>query len=197
MYTKIDYKKQLKQFYNASRKELSIINVPPMNFLAIDGKGHPDKQEFQDAVQTIYTVAYVLKFMIREKTGINYGVMPLEANWTLDRKNKEFYWTMMIMQPELVTRELYKEALEKARLKKNPPALSKIRLEEISEGLCVQVLHVGPYNEMNATLDKMLEFVMKEGYVSGHDTHDIYLNDKRKTKPENLKTIMRLQVKAT
>lgn len=125
---KIDYRKLLKQFYSTSKKQFSIVDIPKMNFLVIDGHGHPDEQEFQDAVNTIYTIAYILKFIIRDKTSIDYGVMPLEANWTLDRKNKQFYWSMMIMQPELVTKELYLTALEKAKTKKNPPSLSKLRL---------------------------------------------------------------------
>jgi hypothetical protein len=127
---------------------------------------------------------------------VDYGVMPLEVQWKVDREHKEsFDWNAMILQPSLVTRELFREAVQLATLKKDPPRINEIRMDSINEGLCIQMLHRGPYGRMNETLEKMLDFIEKNEFQSGRDTHDIYLNSIKKAKPENLKTIMRLPIR--
>ena len=145
---KIDYKKELKHLYQPSMKEVQVVDVPQMNFLMIDGKGDPNtSQAFQDAVEALYSLAYTLKFMIKKgAAGIDYGVMPLEGLWwvddmtqfSIDKKN-EWKWTLMIMQPELVRVELFAEAVEEVRKKKNPVALANIRFESFSEGKAAQI----------------------------------------------------------
>ncbi|MFH0947641.1 MAG: GyrI-like domain-containing protein [Elusimicrobiota bacterium] len=194
---KIDYRKELKQLYFASTKEPTIVKVPAMNFLMIDGKGHPSEQEFQDAAGTIYPVAYTMKFMIRPRIDIDYRIMLLELLWTLNRERKTFRWTMLQMQPKYVTKQLYNEALEKLALKQTLPSILKLRFEKFDEGLCAQIMHKGHYEKMNETLEILLNFIKSKGYSSMKDTHDIYLNDFRKTKPENLKTIVRLKINKT
>ncbi len=152
---KIDFKKELNEFYSSvSAKEFSIVEVPSLNFLMIDGKGYPvTSQEYQDAMQTLYPLSYTLKFMIK-KTGKDYVVMPLEGLWWAENmkvfteafmeKKDEWLWTSMIMQPNFITQELVDQAIEDVRKKKDPPALSKVRFEVFTEGLSAQILYFGP-----------------------------------------------------
>ena len=141
---KIDLKKELKHLYNPSTKEISIVDVPRMNFLMMDGKGDPNtSQEYKEAIEALYAVSYALKFMIKKGgTAIDYVVMPLEGLWWTDdmaqfsTENKGIWkWTAMIMQPEYVTKDLVTKAFEQVEKKKNPPALSKMRFESFHEGL--------------------------------------------------------------
>ncbi len=192
---KINIKKELINLYNASAKSPSIVEVPKMAFLKIDGVGSPKEKGFQDAASTLYPIAYTLKFMVREVNNIDYGVLPMEILWKINRENKgDFKWTMMLMQPEYITRELYERACDIVGVKFDLPLLTSVRFESYTEGLCAQMMHKGHYTQMNNTLEKMLTFIKEQGYTSERDTHDIYLNDVRKTKTENLKTIMRLPI---
>ena len=108
---KVDFKKELKQLYNPSSKEVTIVDVPNMNYLMIDGEGAPSGQQYADAVQTIYPVAYAIKFAIKKAKAVDYGVLPLEGLWYMDDMTKfsvdrkdEWKWTSMIMQPKYVTK---------------------------------------------------------------------------------------------
>jgi hypothetical protein len=196
----IDYKKELKHLYQPSVKEVQVVDVPQMNFLMIDGKGDPNtSQAFQDAVEALYSLAYTVKFMIKKgAAGIDYGVMPLEGLWwvddmtqfSIDKKN-EWKWTLMIMQPELVTKELFAEAVEEVRKKKNPVALANIRFESFSEGEAAQILYIGPFADEGPTIEQVHTFITENGYTRSGKHHEIYLSDMRKTAPEKLKTIIR------
>jgi len=166
-----------------------------MNFLMMDGRGKPSGNEFQQAASTLYPLAYTLKFMVRLACDIDYHVMPMEVRWRVNREKKEFAWTMMLMQPEYVTEKLVDEARQKVLPKVEADLLERVRFETFAEGMCMQFLHVGPYEGMDAALEKMLAAAESQGYaVPVRNAHDIYLNDVRKTKPENLKSIMRLPV---
>lgn len=197
---KIDYKKELKHLYQPSVKKVEVADVPQMNFLMIDGQGDPNtSQTFQDAVEALYSLAYTLKFMIKKAdVGIDYGVMPLEGLWWVDdmtrfsiEKKNEWKWTLMIMQPELITRELFEEAVEEVRKKKNPVALSKIRFESFSEGKAAQIMYIGPFSEEGPTIEKIHTYIKENGYTLSGKHHEIYISDMRKTAPEKLKTIIR------
>lgn len=200
---KIDFKKELKQLYNSSAKEVAIVDVPEMNYLMIDGKGDPNTaQEYQDAVEALYAVAYALKFMIKKgKDPVDYGVMPLEGLWWTDdmadfsTNNKDNWkWTAMIMQPEFVTEDLYEEALEQVKKKKNPPALPKMRFENFREGISGQIMYIGPYSEEGPTIEKLHNFIREKGYDFeglSQKHHEIYLGDPRRTAPKKLKTVIR------
>ena len=193
---KIDHRKLLKSLYTASRISPALVEVPPMNYLMIDGTGRPSEPDFEAAAGALFPVAYTLKFMLRAACGVDYHVMPMEVIWRVNRKTKDFAWTMLLMQPDLIAPHMLPDALAKVAAKGAPPALDRLRFECFDECLCVQFLHVGPYPGMDAAMEKMIAFAEKNGCtVPGRSTHDIYLNDSRKTKPENLKTIMRLPVK--
>ncbi len=196
--TKIDHKKALKHLYGGTKRKPAIVDVPPMNYLMIDGKGHPDEQAFQDAVSTLYPVAYTAKFMIRKMHDIDYTVMPLEVKWTLNRQEHDsirYSWTMMLMQPEWVTQAVVQEAAQQAQTRKELRNLSGLRLECLHEGLCGQIMHKGPYAQpMEETFNLLKAFLTQNGYQWEPDSHDIYFNNVLKTKPENLKTLIRVRI---
>ena len=192
---KIDHRKSLKHLYSPSCKMPTLVEVPPMNFLMIDGHGKPNGSEFQQAASTLYPLAYTIKFMVRAACSVDYQVMPMEVRWRVDREKKEFAWTMMIMQPEYAAAEFVEQARLVVLPKVEAALLEKVRFEPFAEGFCVQFRHVGPYEGMDAALEKMIMAAGQQGYtVTTHSAHDIYLNDVRKTKPENLQAVMRLPV---
>lgn len=197
---KIDYKKTLAEFYRPSATRVVAVDVPAMNFLMIDGQGEPvASQAFQEAVESLYPVAYTLKFMIKKgPTALDFGVLPLEGLWWADdmddfvsgRKDR-WKWTLMIMQPSVITAEMVTAAISQVRSKKNPPALAALRFERFEEGLSAQILHKGPFDEEGPTIQKMHQFIEAGGGRLTGKHHEIYLNDFRRTAPERLKTVLR------
>lgn len=196
---KIDFKREMKVFYRPPRKPV-IVDVPPLQFVMINGTGYPGtSQEYQDAMQTLFPVAYTLRFAIKKAGILDYKVMPLEGLWwaedmdvfTIDDRPEEWLWTSMIMQPSQVTKDLFTEAVQTVREKKNPVALSKIRLETYREGLSVQVMHTGPFSEEGPVIENMHQFAFDQGYELRGKHHEIYLSDFTRTAPEKLKTVIR------
>jgi hypothetical protein len=169
----------------------------------IDGKGDPNNSaEFTDAVQSLYSLAYTIKFTIKKENNIDYGVMPLEGLWFTDdmskfsQDNKKIWkWTVMIMQPGLVTKTIFGKCLEEVKKRKDFPGLSKIKFEKYDEGLSAQIMYLGPYSDEGPTIRNLHEFVKEEGYELLGKHHEIYLGDPRKSKPEKLKTIIRQPIK--
>lgn len=200
-YEKVDYKKDLKEFYRPSAKKIAEVTVPRMNFLMIEGFGEPNADastDYAKAIAALYPVAYTLKFMVREQTGIDYGVMPLEGLWWADdmadfvNDNKaDWRWNMMIMQPPLVSQPLVEEALEKVKDKKDLEAIEKLRFDSFDEGLCLQTLHVGPFSEEGPTIARIHEQITDSGHALTGKHHEIYLTDIRRAAPENWKTVLR------
>jgi hypothetical protein len=200
----IDYKKELKHLYNPSKKEFSIVDVPHMNFLMVDGHGDPNTaQAYQDAVEALYGVAYKLKFISKREKGMDYVVPPLEGLWwasdmetfTSQRDKSAWDWTMMIMQPEWITREMVEEAISQVQKTKGLPALSKLRLEAYHEGLAVQIMHIGSYEAEGLTIARMHAFAADKGYQLAGKHHEIYLSDPRRVAAEKLKTVLRQPIK--
>ena len=200
---KIDFRKELKHLYRPSAKKFEVVDVPPMNFLMIDGHGDPNTaQEYQEAVEALYAVAYALKFMSKKEKGMDYVVPPLEGLWWLENMEEfstedksAWNWTMMVMQPESVTREMFEAALEQVEKKKNLPALSRLRLESYQEGLAVQILHIGSYDDEAPTIARMHAFIDENGYEPAGKHHEVYLSDPRKVAPEKLKTVLRQPIR--
>jgi hypothetical protein len=186
---KIDFKKELKQLYNPSAKEVTTIDVPAMNFLMIDGEGDPKtSQQYKEAVEALFSVSYAIKFMIKKGTGVDYGVMPLEGLWWVDDMTKfsterrdEWKWTSMMMQPKYVTANHVNVAIENIRKKKNLPALSKLRFESFDEGAAAQILHIGPYSDEGPDIAKIHAFIRNSGHALRGKHHEIYLSDPRRT----------------
>jgi hypothetical protein len=202
---KIDFRKELKHLYKPSGKKFAVVDVPPMQFLMIDGHGDPNTaQEYQEAIEALYAVSYKIKFMSKKELGQDYVVLPLEGLWwaenmesfTSERDKSLWDWTMIIMQPEWVTPEMVDAAVREVEQKKGLPALAKLRLETYHEGLSVQILHIGSFDDEGPILDKMHhEFVPENGYEMAGKHHEIYLSDFRKVAPEKLKTVLRQPVR--
>ena len=198
--TKIDYKKELKSLFKPSTKIVEIVDVPQMNFLMIDGEGDPNTSaEYQDNVEALYSLAYALKFMVkRGDLAIDYAVLPLEGLWWVDdmsqfsvEKKDDWKWTMMIMQPDVVTPRLFYEAFDQVKKKKDSVSLQKIRFESFSEGKAAQIMHIGPFTEEGPTIEKVHAFIREQGGERRGKHHEIYLSDIRKAAPEKWKTIIR------
>lgn len=197
---KIDLKKELQHLYKPSAKAVSVVDVPSMNFLMIDGSGDPNtSQEYAEAVEAVYALSYTLKFKIKKgKTSIDYAVMPLEGLWWADdmsqfnTNNKEAWdWTMMVMQPEFVTAEMFTGALPEVEKKKKLAALSRVRFEPYHEGITAQIMYIGSYSEEAPTVAKLHDFISQGGHKLRGKHHEIYLGDPRKTAPAKLKTVIR------
>lgn len=197
---KINLKKELSEYYNPSKTKVAFVDVPSMNFLMIDGKGNPNTSKtYAQAIEALYAVAYTLKFMVKKgPLAIDYGVMPLEGLWWVedmtkfDPENKDdWLWTAMIMQPELISPEMVEQALETVKSKKNPAALPKMRFESFEEGLCAQILHIGPFSEEGPTIEKVHDHIRSNGFELEGKHHEIYLSDIRRAAPEKWKTIVR------
>ena len=201
---KIDYKKQLKHLYGPSAKKVEIVDVPQMNFLMIDGEGDPNTSKaFGDAIEALYPISYTLKFMVKGKMCIDYGVLPLEALWWADDMsafstgNKDAWkWTVMVMQPEFIVASMVEQATEAVRGKKNPVSLPLVRYEPFKEGKAAQTLHVGPFSEEGPTIEKVHSFIENSGNRRVGKHHEIYLSDIRRAAPEKWKTIVRQPMSA-
>ena len=197
-----DFKKELKHLYGPSKKEFSVVDAPPMNFLMIDGHGDPnDNPDFQEGMDALYGMAYTIKFALKPQ-GIEYVVPPSEGLWWMEDMSEfsvetkdRWQWTLMIMQPDEVTQEIVAAAQGELARKKDPPALSKLRYERYHEGLSVQIMYLGAYADEDPTIARMHEFIRENGYDFNGKHHEIYLGDPRRTAPEKLKTVIRQPVK--
>lgn len=200
---KVDFKKELNS-YQAKHNEFQIIDVPKLQYLMVDGHGDPNtSQEFKNAISTLYPVAYKLKFASKLELGKDYTVMPLEGLWWADdmstfttaRDKSQWDFTLMIMQPDWITQDMFQKAVTKVA-KKNPPAwLDKVRLETLEEGKSVQVLHIGSFDDEADVLEKMHhEFIPAKNLRLTGKHHEIYLSDFRRVAPEKLRTILRQPV---
>ena len=199
---KIDLKKELKNLYNPSSKEVTVVDVPAMNFLLVDGEGAPASPQYSEAIEALFSVSYTLKFMAKKSTGIDFSVMPLEGLWWVDDMTKfssgrkdEWKWTAMIMQPKYVSVNDVKSAVEQVKKKKNLPALSKVRFENFKEGPAAQIMYIGPFSAEGPTITKIHIYIQKSGHALSGKHHEIYLNNPATTAPEKLKTILRQPMK--
>ncbi|MCX5890063.1 MAG: GyrI-like domain-containing protein [Deltaproteobacteria bacterium] len=196
--SKLDLKKEYKPLYTASAKEAVLVLAPPIKFLMLNGSGDPNlNPEFQAGIEALYTASYTLKFMLKQAQGLDYMVPPLEGLWWMlladfdpDRRD-DWRWTLMIPQPEPVSRKVLDLAVTAAQKKKPLPALERLRLEIYDEGQAAQILHVGPYGEEAASIERLHAFIKEKGYHFCGKHHEIYLSDPRRTAPEKLKTILR------
>ncbi len=200
---KIDFKKTLAA-YQAKHSQFDIIEVPPLQYLMVDGHGDPNtSKEFSDAVEALYPVAYKLKFMSKLELGRDYVVPPLEGLWwardmevfTTARDKSHWDWTMMVMTPEWITQAMFSSAKGIVAEKGALSSLDKLRLELLEEGKSVQTLHVGSYDDEGLVLDRLHdEFIPNNGLKMVKKHHEIYLSDFRKVSPDKLRTILRQPV---
>lgn len=203
---KVDFKKEL-DAYRAKLREFRIVEVPDLQYLMIDGHGDPNTSPaFTRAVEALYPVAYKLKFASKRELGRDYVVMPLEGLWwardmdafTVSRDKSRWDWTLMIMVPDWIGHDLFASAVEQAGVKNRLARLDEVRLEPLSEGRCVQTLHIGPYDDEGELVAQMHhEFIPTHGLKMAGKHHEIYLSDARKVAPDKLRTLLRQPVHAT
>lgn len=205
-----DFKKEYKEFY-LPKNSPSIVNIPKMNYIAVRGRGNPNEEdgEYKNAVEILYGIAYTLKMSYKGKYKIEgfyeYVVPPLEGFWWQDNikgvdynKKDEFNWISLIRLPDFITKKDFDWAVIEATNKKKKD-FSKAEFFTYEEGLCVQSMHIGPFDNEPETVKIMEEFIQKNGYQNDiSDTrlhHEIYLSDPRKSEPEKLKTVIRHPIK--
>jgi hypothetical protein len=199
--SKVDFTKQLKHLYRPSATEFAIVEVPPIKYLMIDGHGDPSTaQEYADALEALYAVSYRAKFISKDELEKDYVVPPLEGLWWAEdmatfseaRDKSAWDWTMMIMLPDWVTADMYQRTLREVSRKKDLSALHKLRIEDYHEGLSVQILHIGSYEEEGPVLARLHKgWIPKHGYVENGKHHEIYLSDPRRVDASKLKTVLR------
>jgi hypothetical protein len=207
-----DFKKEYRDLY-MPKSAPSVIDVPPMVFIMVDGKGNPNTcPAYKNALEIVYGLSYSIKMSkmsgMQPAGYFEYVVPPLEGLWwgedgyfdgtNITDKDK-FYWTSMIRQPDFVTQEVFEQAQEALRKKKPELDSEPARLVSFTEGLCAQIMHTGSYDTESATIAILEKFITESGYKSDlagdRKHHEIYLGDPRKTAPDKLKTVIRHPVK--
>ena len=212
---KIDYKKEYKDLY-LPKTEAMLINVPNMKFIMVEGSGNPNDEngEYKKALELLYGLSFTIKMSKMGKNKIDgyfeYVVPPLEGLWWQDGENsidyahkEKFKWISMIRQPEFVTREVFEWACKEVKNKKGID-VKKAEFKEFEEGLCVQIMHIGSYDDEPTTLKKIDNYINENGYKNDIGTnlengivrrhHEIYLSDPRRAAAKNLKTVIRIPV---
>ncbi len=201
-----DYKKEYKEFYLPKNKP-QIVTIPPMNFISVQGKGDPNEEggDYKQAIGLLYGIAYTIKMSKKGEHQIegyfDYVVPPLEGLWWQEgiagvdySRKQDFQWISMIRLPEFVTREEFEWAKAEAEVKKETD-YSSVEFLTYEEGLCVQCMHIGPYDAEPATVAAMDHYAGEQGYLTdmagARRHHEIYLSDARRCRPENLKTVIR------
>jgi hypothetical protein len=202
MSQKVDFKKDLKHLYNPPKGDFHVVAVPEMNFLMVSGTGDPNTSEdYQQAVEGLYTISYGIKFAFKSQ-GLDHVVPPLEGLWWMENMNDftlankaSWEWTMMIMQPEWVTAEAVEKVVHDAMKKKKLTTLRKIQFAPYHEGLSVQILYTGAYENEAPTIAEMHRYIKSHGYQTNGKHHEIYLGDPRKVSPEKMQTILRQPIR--
>ena len=204
----VDLVRQLKPLYTPSPRHPSIVEVPELSFLMIDGRGDPSSSEaYQDALAALYGIAFTLKFALKKSAPErDFKVAPLEGLWWGDAERPSmdqlqadrdaWNWTMMIAMPDEVTSAEVSDAAAAAARRRSLPAAGGIRLARFAEGLAAQIMHVGPYSAEAPTIERLHAFADEQGYDLRGRHHEIYLGDPRRTAPERLKTVIRHPIRA-
>lgn len=201
---KIDLWAEHKQLFTPPAKQPVLVRVPAFPYLLVDGQGDPNTvPAFREAIGALYSLAFTLKFGLKKRRGMDFRVMPLSGFFYADDpedflqgRKVDWKWTLGIPLPAVVRAADFKQALAEARTKKNPsPALDRVRREVVREGLCVQVLHHGPYAAERQTIEALHAFMREQGLDFAGHHHEIYVSDPNRTAPQRLKTIVRQPVK--
>jgi hypothetical protein len=201
----LELHKELKQYYAPSATKPMIVDVPEFQFATISGTIEPSMQPgtspaFSSAMEALYGISYTLKFAskLRKEDPIDYPVMALEGLWWVEggefslSRPDNWSWTVMILQPDHITPKMFEEGrAQVAKKRGDSPALAQLCLERLREGLCVQMMHIGPYANEPATVAKMEQLAVEQGCRMAGKHHEIYLGDPRRSAPEKLRTILR------
>ena len=199
---KIDFKKTLDS-YQAKRGVFRLVEVPPLHYLMIDGHGDPNTSPaFAEAIETLYPIAYKLKFASKQGLGRDYVVPPLEGLWWADdmdafsnRDKSQWDWTLLLLVPDWIDQAMVDAAVEQVAAKDPPARLGDVRYDLLDEGLCVQTLHVGSFDDEGPVLQKLHEeFIPNQGLTPTGHHHEVYFSDFRRTAPDKLRTLLRQPV---
>ncbi len=201
-----DFKQEFKSLFSPSAKEPEIVEVPALKYMMVDGQGYPGtSKEFAEKVQLLYGLAYTIKFMLKkEKTdAFDFKVPPLSGLWHAEDmaayidagRKEEWLWTLMLALPERVTNEVFLLGKGEFIKKKQPRLMDAVSFNVYEEGLCAQIMHIGPYSAETETIARLHGFFQEKGYTFNGRHHEIYLGDPRKAQPEKLKTIIRQPIK--
>jgi hypothetical protein len=204
----IDLRTQYRHLYKPSAKAVQVVDVPDLSFVMIDGKIEAGQEPgtspaFEHNMQALYGAAYTLKFdsKLNKTNPIDYPVMALEGLWQVDEgefdisKKDNWSYTLMIMQPDHISEAMLQDAIAQVRKKRgDSPALAHLRLERFREGLSMQIMHIGPYAEEPAAIERMKAFAAENGYQRRGRHHEIYLGDPRRADPAKLQTVLRQPV---
>lgn len=202
--TKYDIKKDPKYCYHANSRTWDLVEVPGQQFIAIEGHGDPNTSpHYTEAVEALFAVAYAIKFDSKNRLGRDFVVGPLEGLWWADdptvfitREKEAWSWRLLIAQPEWVDEPTIEKARDIASSKKANPSVDAIHRFVLAEGLCAQLLHVGPYNDEGPALEALhTRFVPDNQLELTGLHHEIYLSDPRRTEPAKLRTILRQPVR--
>lgn len=199
----LDLKKQYKTLYKPGSASPVLVDVPPLRFLMIEGVGDVGGAVFRESMTTLYGLAYPVKFSAKKQLELSYPVMPSEGlYWDADEgpstaplSADRTAWRLMILLPDAVSAEFVDEVRAKVHSKKDLPLLDNVRVQTYSEGLSVQILHVGPYAAETPNVRRILALAEGQGLSVNGSHHEIYLNDPNKTAPEKLKTVLRYPVR--
>lgn len=205
---KLDLARSHKDYFLAKTSP-GIVDIAPAVFLSLAGQGDPSDKEFTQAIQTLYTTAYTVKFICKSLQK-DFVVSKLEGLWWFDEKKfgnfsiseaplkvprNKWEYRLLIRVPEFVTNEMTEDAIDSVILKKQMQEAGRVQLFSMTEGKCVQALHMGPFSEEPKTLQRIGSFITERGLIKNGLHHEIYLSDFRKTPPEKLRTILREPVK--
>jgi hypothetical protein len=202
--SKIDLWTEHKEVYSPSLKEPQLVKVPALLYIKVEGTGDPNTSDsFRNGIGALYGVAYTMKFMLKKEKGIDFRVMPLSGLFHAEDPsvfllgNKDAWqWTIMLPLPSVATAAVFEKARRLAAEKgKASPALPLVRREIFREGLCAQILHLGPYAAEKPTIEKLHAFIRERGLTFAGSHHEIYLSDPNRSAPDKLKTIIRQPVK--
>jgi hypothetical protein len=197
---KLDLLKEYKSYYNA-KTDPELIEFSEAQYLALEGVGAPGGKEFTEKVGALYPLAFGIK-NISKKSGRDFGVPKLEGLWWVDSENpfievarEEWQWLLLIRLPKFITLDQFEKAKIEVFNKKKLELVNDISFYKMTEGLCVQIMHIGPYATEHATIEKIVDFSLQNKLISNGLHHEIYISDPRKADPEKMKTILRQPVK--
>jgi hypothetical protein len=203
--SKYEWRKHAKELYLPAKQPTKLV-VPEMKFFTIAGSGNPNSEHFKEHIEILYGLSYAIRMM--PKKGITpegyfeYTVFPLEGHWDLDEEGRKLdylnkdhlVYKIMIRQPDFVTEELFQYAMDSVKQKNANPDVNNVQFESITEGLCVQAMHLGSYDDESETFRLMEEYCSQNHLKRAEKTHkEIYISDPRKTTPEKLKTVLRFK----
>lgn len=204
---KYEWRKEDKALY-LPKNQPTKIDIQKIKYFTVNGHGHPENENFAKAVESLYSTSYFIRMM--HKKGIapadyyEYTVFPLEGIWDLDEEGRKldyldknhFVYKLMIRQPDFVTKELFEKAIQSVKEKKDNSFLDKVEFEEIEEGMCVQMMHLGSYDDEPKSFELMENYCSENNLTRIEKTHkEVYISDPRKTIPQNRKTVLRFKVK--